>query len=149
MSSATAFFVLPRRSVTAVPRADVLIPGDYILCFDAHFVAVRNREADGLQINQTNRSHAWLDMEQSDEHAAALTRSATTGKMLLNLNFVDGVFKIQTFQELGYVDESRVAADHCGGSGTPPPGSNERAGAVLCPTEVRSPQAVDEKDASR
>lgn len=125
------FFVLPRRLVTAVPRADVRKPGDYILCFDAHFVAVRHREEDGLQINQTNRSHVWLDMDVCDQHVAPLAQCPKTQKMLLNLNFVDGVFKIETFEEQGHVDFHR-AMDRSGGSGMPPPGSSKSGGAVLC-----------------
>ncbi|CAE7235509.1 unnamed protein product, partial [Symbiodinium sp. KB8] len=128
-----------RHSIAAAPLVDVFQPGMYILAFDAHFVGLRNGD-DGLQINQTHRSHAWQDAHVSDRFAAALRTCPSTGKLLLNLSCVDALFKIH---DLGPDQAPCVApeADCCGGSNRPSPerrsaARNSVAKQVILPDEI-------------
>ena len=104
-----------RRSIVPVAHGDIVEHGDYIIAFNSHFIGLRAR-ADGLKVNETNRTHLWQDARLSDASPSPLTRCRETRKMLLNMKHVDGVFKIQVAED----DTGRSSeSDLRGGSGMP------------------------------
>ena len=65
-----------------------------MICFNEHFVALR-RDPDGLFVNQGHKTHEWEPVCLNSDREAALRWSKKHRRYDLNVNKLDGVFRVQ------------------------------------------------------
>ena len=97
-----------RRCLTAVPVHALACNGNFVICFDHHFVAVR-RDSEGLWVNLSHRTHQWNPMRLCSGRGVPLAWSEEQMYYELHFAELDGVFQVQVrvslFQLYMVVDE--------------------------------------------
>ena len=82
-----------RRSVARVVRIDKHNDGQYILCYNKHFVAFRILDGDA-EINFTHKSHAWKKCWVSSCVTKPVEFHANLGAYVDDESLLDGLFQI-------------------------------------------------------
>lgn len=82
-----------RRSVAHVVRIDKHNDGQYILCYNKHFVAFRILDGDA-EINFTHKSHAWKKCWVSSCVTKPVEFHANLGAYVVDESLLDGLFRI-------------------------------------------------------
>jgi len=82
-----------RRSVARVVRINKHNDGQYILCYNKHFVAFRILDGDA-EINFTHKSHAWRKCWVSSCVTKPVEFHANLGAYVVDESLLDGLFQI-------------------------------------------------------
>ncbi len=104
-----------RRSVARVVRIDKHNDGQYILCYNKHFVAFRILDGDA-EINFTHKSHAWKKCWVSSCVTKPVEFHANLGAYVVDESLLDGLFQICSACHLPAPAENDLVDGSCSSS---------------------------------
>ena len=121
------------RSIARCSLAELQVQGQFVVGYKKHFVAVRQTNDDGLEVNFTNKSHLWHRCSLSCTFPTAFHRPEKSAVYYLNPEHIDVVFRVSCANDLG-ADRTGIktaVGDYKGGTVSAAGGSSGGAASSL------------------